>query len=150
MAFHQRFAPEVYVSGILSGDRYLLSRAITLTESQLPADQALAQEVMAQVMPHTGGSVRVGITGVPGVGKSTFIEAFGLHLISKGLQVAVLAIDPTSQRTKGSIMGDKTRMERYPKTNKPISALRPRAAPWAGWPAKRAKPCCCARQRATT
>lgn len=112
MALYQRLPPDTYISGILAGDRYLLSRAITLTESHLPQDQQLAQQVMAQVMPHTGNSVRIGITGVPGVGKSSFIETFGLYLIGKGLKVAVLAIDPTSQRTKGSIMGDKTRMER--------------------------------------
>lgn len=90
----------------------MLSRAITLVESRLASDLELAQDVINQVLPHAGKSVRIGITGVPGVGKSTFIEAFGNHLIQEqGKKLAVLAIDPTSQRTGGSILGDKTRME---------------------------------------
>ncbi len=90
----------------------LLSRAITLVESTLPSDQDLAHRVMELVLPQAGKSVRVGITGVPGVGKSTFIEAFGNYLLEEpGRKLAVLAIDPTSQRTGGSILGDKTRME---------------------------------------
>ncbi len=108
----KRFTPEQYVEGILSGDRVMLSRAITLVESKLPSDQDLAQAVIDQVLPHAGKSVRIGITGVPGVGKSTFIEAFGNYLIQEqGKKLAVLAIDPTSQRSGGSILGDKTRME---------------------------------------
>ncbi len=100
------------MQGILAGDRVTLSRAITLVESRLPADQELAQQVINQVLPHAGNAVRIGITGVPGVGKSTFIEAFGSYLIrEQGKKLAVLAIDPTSQRTGGSILGDKTRME---------------------------------------
>ncbi len=90
----------------------MLSRAITLIESKLPSDHDLAQQVINAVLPHAGGSVRIGITGVPGVGKSTFIESFGNYLIQEqGKKLAVLAIDPTSQRTGGSILGDKTRME---------------------------------------
>ncbi len=90
----------------------LLSRAITLVESRLPADQELAQQVIDQVLPHAGNSIRIGITGVPGVGKSTFIEAFGNYIIQEqGKKLAVLAIDPTSQRSGGSILGDKTRMD---------------------------------------
>lgn len=90
----------------------MLSRAITLVESRLHSDQELAQEVINQVLPRTGRSVRIGITGVPGVGKSTFIEAFGNYVIQEqGKKLAVLAIDPTSQRSGGSILGDKTRME---------------------------------------
>ena len=108
----KRFPTDTYVNGILKGDRVLLSRAITLVESKLPQDQELAQEVIAQVLPHAGNAVRIGITGVPGVGKSTFIEAFGNYLIEhEQKKLAVLAIDPTSQRTGGSILGDKTRME---------------------------------------
>ncbi|MEJ8758159.1 methylmalonyl Co-A mutase-associated GTPase MeaB [Pontibacter sp. H259] len=108
----KRFPAETYVNGILSGDRVLLSRAITLVESKLLQDQELAQEVIAAVLPHAGNSVRIGITGVPGVGKSTFIEAFGNYVIAQGYKkLAVLAIDPTSQRTGGSILGDKTRMD---------------------------------------
>jgi LAO/AO transport system kinase len=104
----------------------VLSRAITLIESQLPEDQQLAQEVTADVLPHTGKSVRVGITGVPGVGKSTFIEVFGKHLTGLGKKIAVLAVDPSSQRSKGSIMGDKTRMETL--SHDPLAYIRPSPA----------------------
>jgi len=100
-----------YVKKILEGDRIGLSQAITLVESALPEHQEIAQQIIEQCIPHAGKSVRIGITGVPGVGKSTFIEAFGTHLTSMGHRVAVLAIDPSSQRSKGSILGDKTRME---------------------------------------
>ena len=93
-------------------DRASLARAITLIESSRPDHQREAQALLASILPHTGRSVRIGITGVPGVGKSTFIEAFGLHVISEGHRVAVLAIDPSSARTGGSILGDKTRMVR--------------------------------------
>jgi len=107
----KRFSVSEYADGILSGNRVMLSRAITLVESTLPSDQELAQQVLDVVLPHAGRSVRVGITGVPGVGKSTFIEALGLHLVrEKGHQLAVLAVDPSSQRSGGSILGDKTRM----------------------------------------
>lgn len=108
----KRFSADIYVNGILKGDRVMLSRAITLVESKLSQDQELAQEVINQVLPSSGNSVRIGITGVPGVGKSTFIEAFGNYLINEaGKKLAVLAIDPTSQRSGGSILGDKTRMD---------------------------------------
>lgn len=110
MALH-RLAADQYIDGILAGNRVILSRAITLVESLLPSDRTLASEVVQKLLPYSGKSVRIGITGVPGVGKSTFIENFGQYLTEKGHKVAVLAIDPTSQRTKGSIMGDKTRME---------------------------------------
>ena len=107
----KRFSASEYIDGILAGNRVLLSRAITLVESTLPSDQALAQQVLDAVLPHAGRSVRVGITGVPGVGKSTFIEALGLHLVrEQGKRLAVLAVDPSSQRSGGSILGDKTRM----------------------------------------
>ncbi len=100
-----------YVEGILSGNRTLLSKAITLIESSLPEHHELAQEIIEMCLPYSGKSIRIGITGVPGVGKSTFIEALGKHLTYKGHKLAVLAIDPSSERTKGSILGDKTRME---------------------------------------
>ena len=100
-----------YVDGILKGDRVILSRAITLAESLNPDHQKMAQEMIERCLPHAGHSLRIGITGVPGVGKSTFIEAFGKHLTSIGKKIAVLAIDPSSERSKGSILGDKTRME---------------------------------------
>lgn len=93
-------------------DRALLARAITLMESSHPAHRAQAETLLDSLMPHTGGAIRLGITGVPGVGKSTFIDALGMHLIAQGKRVAVLAVDPTSSRTGGSILGDKTRMYR--------------------------------------
>ncbi|MBX3102939.1 MAG: methylmalonyl Co-A mutase-associated GTPase MeaB [Bacteroidetes bacterium] len=115
------------VQGILAGELVALSRAITLVESQLEAHADLAYELLGRLMPHAGGSVRLGITGVPGVGKSTFIEAFGLHLAEdRGLRVAVLAIDPSSQRTGGAILGDKTRMELL--SQHPRVFIRPSAA----------------------
>ena len=107
----KRLSAAEYATGILAGTRTVLGRAITLVESTLPADQALAQEVLQAVLPHTGRSLRVGITGVPGVGKSTFIEALGRLLVeTRGHKLAVLAVDPSSQRGGGSILGDKTRM----------------------------------------
>ncbi|MGD9364145.1 MAG: methylmalonyl Co-A mutase-associated GTPase MeaB [Desulfobacteraceae bacterium] len=101
-----------YFDGILAGDRRVLSKAITLVESTLAAHRDLAQGLVDGVLEHTGKAVRLGITGVPGVGKSTFIESFGMMLIDDGLKVAVLAIDPSSSRSGGSILADKTRMER--------------------------------------
>jgi len=103
--------PEDLVSGLLDGNRTLLSQAITLIESQLPEHNLLAQEIIALCLPHAGKSMRIGITGVPGVGKSSFIEAIGGYITNEGHKLAVLAIDPSSERSKGSIMGDKTRME---------------------------------------
>src|SRR5205814_1633684 len=96
---------------LLAGDRSALARAITLIESTRADHRERADELLAAVLPHTGKSVRLGITGVPGVGKSTLIERFGLALIGKGRSLAVLAIDPSSKRGGGSILGDKTRME---------------------------------------
>jgi len=104
-------APEAYVEGILKGDIPLLSKAVTLVESSKKEHQLLAQEIIKQCLPYSGKSIRVGITGVPGVGKSTFIEALGSYITSTGGKLAVLAIDPSSERSKGSILGDKTRME---------------------------------------
>ena len=102
---------QVYVEGILNGDITLLSQAVTLVESSKPEHQEIAQEIIVKCLPFSGNSVRIGITGVPGVGKSTFIEAMGKYITAKGKKLAVLAIDPSSERTKGSILGDKTRME---------------------------------------
>ena len=100
------------VDGILKGDVTMLSRAVTLVESLSVEHQALAQEVIEKCLPHSGNSRRIGITGVPGAGKSTSIDVFGLHVLCNGGKLAVLAIDPSSERTKGSILGDKTRMEK--------------------------------------
>ena len=96
---------------LLNGERRSLAKAITLVESKLDSHRDQAQTILEQVLPHTGNSMRIGITGVPGVGKSTFIEAFGLYLIEQGKRVAVLAVDPSSPLAGGSILGDKTRME---------------------------------------
>jgi len=101
-----------YVEGVLAGDRMVLARTITLLESTNPEHRAVAGSVLQALLPSAGGSHRVGITGVPGVGKSTFIDQLGVNLTSSGHRVAVLAVDPTSSRTGGSILGDKTRMER--------------------------------------
>ncbi|WP_141589428.1 methylmalonyl Co-A mutase-associated GTPase MeaB [Myxococcus sp. AB056] len=103
---------DAYVDGVRAGDRAMLARTITLVESELPCHAALAQEVLTRLLPSTGGSRRVGISGVPGVGKSTFIDALGMHLVKAGKRVAVLAIDPSSTVSGGSILGDKTRMAR--------------------------------------
>lgn len=100
-----------YVDGILTGDTAMLSQAVTLVESRLPEHRQKAQEVIERCLPHAGKSVRIGITGVPGAGKSTSIDAFGMHVVKAGHKLAVLAIDPSSERSKGSILGDKTRME---------------------------------------
>lgn len=101
-----------YVEGILSGDRVLLARAITVIESELPDDGDLAERILEGILPHAGGSRRVGITGVPGAGKSTFIETLGLFLVEHAKRVAVLAVDPTSSISGGSILADRTRMPR--------------------------------------
>jgi LAO/AO transport system kinase len=101
-----------YAKGVLAGNRGTLARAITLVESTRADHRALAQELLIELLPHAGGSHRVGITGVPGVGKSTFIDALGTKLTAAGHRVAVLAVDPSSTRTGGSILGDKTRMAR--------------------------------------
>ncbi len=112
MAGRQKLLPlKDYVDGILAGDITILSKAITLVESSLPAHQKLAQEIIAECIPYSGKALRLGITGVPGAGKSTFIEALGMELCRQNKRIAVLAIDPSSQRSKGSILGDKTRME---------------------------------------
>lgn len=116
-------AVPVYLEGIRKGDVSLLAQSITLIESTLEEDRKKARELVSACLPLSGNSVRVGITGVPGVGKSTFIEAFGRHLTSAGHKLAVLAIDPSSERTKGSILGDKTRMETL--ANNPRAFIRP-------------------------
>ncbi|RUA06890.1 MAG: methylmalonyl Co-A mutase-associated GTPase MeaB, partial [Flavobacteriia bacterium] len=122
----KRLSAKEYIKGILNGNRVILSRAITVIESNLNSDKKLAREIIHAVLPKTGNSIRIGITGVPGVGKSTFIEVFGKHLISKGHKVAILSIDPSSQRSKGSILGDKTRMETL--ANSEDAYIRPSAS----------------------
>ena len=99
-----------YEAGVLAADRAFLGRALTLVESDHPVHAALAQELLRRLLPHTGGAIRLGVTGVPGVGKSTLIDVLGRHLLELGFRVAVLTVDPTSGRSGGSILGDKTRM----------------------------------------
>ena len=101
-----------YVRGVRESERAVLGRAITLVESNLPDHQARAQELLRALLPFTGGALRLGLTGVPGSGKSTFIEALGTHLTAAGRRVAVLTVDPSSGVSGGSILGDKTRMTR--------------------------------------
>ncbi|MDY0199805.1 MAG: methylmalonyl Co-A mutase-associated GTPase MeaB [Bacteroidales bacterium] len=122
------FSVQHYVDGILDKDISILSQAITLIESSLPRHHEIGQKVIEQCLPHTGNSVRIGITGVPGAGKSTFIEALGGTITQSGGRLAVLAIDPSSERSKGSILGDKTRMETL--CNDPNAFIRP--SPSAG------------------
>ena len=107
----KNYSSELLLSGILEGDISLLGQAITLVESSLESHQKAAQELIAACLPYSGNSFRVGITGVPGAGKSTFIESLGKHILEGGGKLAVLAIDPSSERSRGSILGDKTRME---------------------------------------
>jgi LAO/AO transport system kinase len=114
---------DLWLAPLLAGDRRTLAKAITLLESKRADHRAQADALLTAAMPHTGGALRVGISGVPGVGKSTFIEALGLLLIAKGHRVAVLAVDPSSKVSGGSILGDKTRMERL--SNAPQAYIRP-------------------------
>jgi LAO/AO transport system kinase len=111
------------ITGIRSGNRRMLAKAITLVESALPEHQAKAQEILDAVLPLSGNAVRLGISGVPGVGKSTFIESLGMMLIAEGKRVAVLAVDPSSSRSGGSILADKTRMEKL--SVEPNAFIRP-------------------------
>jgi LAO/AO transport system kinase len=111
------------VDGVLARQPRALAKAITLVESTRRDHQARAEQVLAALLPHTGGAIRVGISGAPGAGKSTFIEALGLHLIERGHRVAVLAVDPSSTRSGGSILGDKTRMEKL--STRPEAFIRP-------------------------
>jgi LAO/AO transport system kinase len=122
------FSQDFYVKGILDGNRTILSQSITLIESSLPEHQKVARDIIEKCLPYSGNSIRIGITGVPGVGKSTFIESFGTYITRQKRKLAVLAIDPSSERSKGSIMGDKTRMEEL--STNPDAYIRP--SPTAG------------------
>jgi LAO/AO transport system kinase len=126
MSLKKRLSIEDYYTGIVAGNRVVLGQAITLVESTLPKDEAASALLLDKMLPHTGNSFRLGITGVPGVGKSTFIEAFGNYLTEQHKKVAVLTIDPSSQLTRGSILGDKTRMESLSKN--PNAFIRPTAS----------------------
>ncbi len=120
----RRLAAEQYIAGVLSGDRTTLARTITVIESDLPSDAELSAQILDSLLPHTGKSRRIGITGVPGVGKSTFLDKLGLHIVrERGEKLAVLSIDPSSPVTGGSILGDKTRMEQL--SVEPNAFIRP-------------------------
>ena len=122
----KRYSVDEFVEAIISGNRTILSQAITLVESSLPEHYDTAQAIIEKCLPFSSESVRIGITGVPGAGKSTFIETFGLHITGEGRKLAVLTIDPSSERTKGSILGDKTRMEKL--GTHPSAFIRPSPA----------------------
>src|SRR5271165_5302257 len=130
-----------YVSGILNGDRAVMGRAISVIESNLPSDKLLAEQILDGVLPRTGKARRIGITGVPGSGKSTFIDALGMHLLhERGEKVAVLSVDPSSPISGGSILGDKTRMERL--SGQPDAFIRPSPARgYLGGVARRTRQC---------
>ncbi len=121
-----RLPASEYIQGIIQGDRVMLSKAITVVESSLLEDNRLAEEILDGILPYSGKSLRVGITGVPGVGKSTFIESFGKYITLLNKKLAVLTIDPSSQRSKGSILGDKTRMIEL--ATDPLAYIRPSAS----------------------
>lgn len=119
----KRLSLDQYLNGIKNGDKIILSQAITLAESALASDRKMADELIVHLLSRTSNSIRIGITGIPGVGKSSFIETLGKHITSEGFKLAVLAVDPTSTKTKGSILGDKTRMESL--ANNPDAFIRP-------------------------
>lgn len=123
MAVNHNFSVDDYIKGVLNSDRMILGRAITLIESNAPSHIEKAQAVLQGLLPYSGNSVRIGITGMPGAGKSTFIDTFGCYLTDKGHKVAVMAVDPSSSITKGSILGDKTRMEKL--ASDPNAFIRP-------------------------
>src|SRR5690606_974409 len=111
MCAKKRFSYQEYVEGVLSQNQNMLSQTITLIESTLQTDQQIAQRVLEEILPYTTRSFRIGITGIPGSGKSTLIEVLGNRILQAGKKLAVLTIDPSSSRSKGSILGDKTRMK---------------------------------------
>ena len=136
-----RLPVEQYIGGILNGDRAVIGRAISVIESRLPTDELLAEQILEGVLPHTGKSRRIGITGVPGSGKSTFIDALGMYLLhGLGEKVAVLSVDPSSPVSGGSILGDKTRMERL--SRQPNAFIRPSPSRgYLGGVARRTREC---------
>ena len=133
-----------------SAQRRSIAKAITLLESTRADHRVQADEFLTALLPHTGKSFRLGISGVPGVGKSTFIEVLGLYLIDQGHRVAVLTIDPSSTVSGGSILGDKTRMERLSVHEQAYIRPSPSSGTLAAWPRKPARPCWSARQQVMT
>lgn len=123
MRRRNRYSVPKYIEGIIKNNRLILSQALTLVESSLPEDQRLAEELVEGVLSFTGNSLRIGVSGIPGAGKSTFIDRFGKMLVDRGFRVAVLTVDPSSEDSKGSILGDKTRMEQL--SSSPHAFIRP-------------------------
>ena len=147
----RQFSVGEYVEGIVKGDVTVLSQAVTLVESVKPEHQTIAQEVIEKCLPYSGNSVRIGISGVPGAGKSTSIDVFGLHVLEKkGGKLAVLAIDPSSERSKGSILGDKTRMEKLSVHPKSLSVPVLQPDRWVGWHVRPVRPSSCVKQPVST
>ncbi|GIW50590.1 MAG: hypothetical protein KatS3mg080_1201 [Anoxybacillus sp.] len=138
---------EEYVAGVLNHDRTILAQAITLIESNAAKHTEKAQRILHELLPYVGRSIRIGITGVPGAGKSTFIEAFGQFLCEKGHRVAVLAIDPSSSLTGGSILGDKTRMEHLARHPRAFIRPSPSGARSGACIGKHARRCCFVKQQ---
>lgn len=145
-----RLTLAAYADGILGWNRAILARAITLIESNRPDHQEMAQELLERLLPHTGRSIRVGLTGVPGAGKSALIEALGCRLTAAGHRLAVLAIDPSSVRSGGSLLGDKTRMVRLSADPNAFIRPSPSGGVLGGVPARRGRPCWSARRLAAT
>jgi LAO/AO transport system kinase len=143
------FDIEHLAARIRAGDRAALGRAVTLIESKRSDHDAKAHALLQELLPHTGGATRIGITGLPGAGKSTLIDTLGRNLTGQGHKVAVLAVDPSSRVTGGSILGDKTRMSGLAVDPTPSSDLRRRARRSAGSPGAPARPCCCAKRPAS-
>ena len=133
----RQLSVEDYVDGVLNQNRTILARAITLIESNAQAHREMGQEVLQRLLPHAGNSMRVGITGVPGAGKSTFVETLGVKLCEAGKKVAVLAVDPSSSLSGGSILGDKTRMEKLSRDERAFIRPSPSGGTLGGvWPRK--------------
>lgn len=131
-----------FVEGIVKGDVTILSQAVTLVESVKPEHQAVAQEVIEKCLPYSGNSIRVGISGVPGAGKSTSIDVFGLHVLKKGGKLAVLAIDPSSERSKGSILETRHVWNNFPYIPNRLSAPAPQLVRWEELPGRPVKRLC--------
>ena len=138
------------LDALLRRDRRALAKAITLVESKRDDHRALSEELIERVLPHSGQALRLGISGAPGVGKSTFIEALGGALLDEHKRLAVLTVDPSSATSGGSLLADKTRMLRLATRSRPSCGRALRVARWAALPHARGKPCCCAKPPAST
>ena len=136
----KEYTVDEFVDGIVKGNMTILSQAVTMVESLKPEHQAIAQEVIEKCLPYSGNSVRIGISGVPGAGKSTSIDVFGLHVLEKGGKLAVLAIDPSSERTKGSILGDRPVWKNFPFIRRHLFVLVHQQVHWVGLLVRRVKP----------